>query len=309
MYIQPWEWTAGGDVLCHIGNKNSGRYRRGSGERPWQHEPGRDHASVAEKKKISKESSSDSTDAPKRKSQSADRLGTGTKAITKASKEEKRQAKEIARAAKKERRKQEKEERAEARKVEKQEKKEAKEALEAEKRQKEAEVKIAEEAKKLAEAINSGDRSEILKNFNKLNNAELRTALERVEYKEKLTGISSEKYRRGKEIADRYLSSFRSVGDALNTAANIKASIDRMFGNSNKKDDSPFTTEAAKKVLEKLKSDSKDAFKFLDEEAYLEPKHINEMANLFTAMANIEKHASGNHGGGGGGKNKKKGGS
>lgn len=26
--------------LAHFGNKNSGRYKRGSGDRPWQHEPG-----------------------------------------------------------------------------------------------------------------------------------------------------------------------------------------------------------------------------------------------------------------------------
>ena len=28
------------NYLMHVGNKNSGRYRRGSGDRPWQHEPG-----------------------------------------------------------------------------------------------------------------------------------------------------------------------------------------------------------------------------------------------------------------------------
>lgn len=28
------------DYLMHVGNKNSGRYRRGSGDRPWQHESG-----------------------------------------------------------------------------------------------------------------------------------------------------------------------------------------------------------------------------------------------------------------------------
>lgn len=60
MYIQAWEYRPGEDVLCHYGKLHrSGRYPWGSGDRPFQRGggPGRAHASVAEKKRLSKESS------------------------------------------------------------------------------------------------------------------------------------------------------------------------------------------------------------------------------------------------------------
>ena len=42
------------DGLLHVGNKNSGRYRRGSGDRPWQHDPTHSVGKVIRDKTVKK---------------------------------------------------------------------------------------------------------------------------------------------------------------------------------------------------------------------------------------------------------------
>ena len=231
--MDTWTWQSGSDYLVHYGTPmHSGRYPWGSGERPRQRLEGigndpRSFRLTSEEKKLIRKATRSDYDGTKSSLSKSEKKAL-RRALAK--QDAYRQAKRNAR-----------QERRDAKVAAKEAKriKDAQREEEIRRSKEEAAAKKAEETKRQvdaerAAAIANGDRSEILKLFNELSNAELRTAIERINFKEQMSRIPQEQTRKGKSLLESTLPKLKAASELIGTVYTIKTGLERF----SKSDDS-----------------------------------------------------------------------
>lgn len=235
--MDTWTWVSGSDYLCHYGTPmHSGRYPWGSGERPRQrlegtaNDPRRLKLTSEEKKLIRKALTSD-YDGSNSSLSSSERKAL-TRALSK--RDTYRQAVKDAKAQRKQERTQRKQERAEAKRAKKIQAEEEAKRVRTEAAEREAETARKQKETERATAIANGDRTEILKLFNELSNTELRTAMERINFKEQLSRVPQDQIKKGKGLVESALPKLKTASELISTVYTIKTGLDKF----SKSDDS-----------------------------------------------------------------------